>query len=213
MTAVLAASIEGNVIGLLIFAAVALINWIAQSKAAKKAKEPQDLKSEAPPPRSVSPDQPDPEQERLRKFLEALGIPQDEAPPPRRMSPERVNPPPLPKVRADLPARGKPRAEVKPQRPARRIEPVSVPESAFQPPPQPVFAAAIETVTLTDDLKNYEAAAFSYESLHADSDTPRRDQPSRAARLLPSSAELRKAIVLREILGAPRGLQSLDSIV
>ncbi len=211
----LAASIEGNIIGLVIFAAVALINWIAQSKAAKKAKPPRDSKPEAPEPRSVGTNQPDPEQERLRKFLEALGIPQDQAPPaPRpRMSPERVNPPPLPKVRADLPAHGKPRPEVKPPRPAKRVEPVSVPASAFQPPPQPAFAAAIETVALTDDLKNHEAAAFSYEHLHADSDVPRRDQPSRAARLLPSSAELRKAILLREILGAPRGLQSLDSIV
>ena len=88
------AAIDGNILFLLIAAAIGVINWLSNRKEQKAAK---------PTETSEKPVRPDPgresEEERMRRFLEALGVPQGQAPP--RPVPPRPAPPapkPLPKI-------------------------------------------------------------------------------------------------------------------
>jgi hypothetical protein len=178
---------------LLIIGAISLVRWLVQKgkgEAQKTEAEP------APPP----PNQPimrggetRTEEERIRKFLEALGQPAGSAPPPKVTPRRRVEPtifsplPPLTTAPPPLPT------------PARRPAPI--------PPPLP--PAYVATQPADRDFEVWEVARQT-----SSEPVP---EVRRAAAIpftgrikLGTPQDLRTAIILREIFGPPRSLQGLD---
>ena len=192
-----AASIFDHPVILIVVVAASILRWLWQKSQAEK--------TNAEPP--VAPDQPVPraeaqtEEERIRRFMEALGQPVSSRPPPpvvpRTSAPRQTVVPPLPPLRSPLPRL----KTVPPPLPASppsitgASQPRQLPRRIFQP--APVQDAGFE-------VRDLDAASL--------------QDPSRAAVKpqenlmfnLTSREGLRSAIVLREIFGPPRSLQSFD---
>src|SRR5687768_11839247 len=119
------AAIEGNIIALIVFAAIGVINWLLQKKEEQANQAPPPGRR-PPRPRPDSdvapPSQPAPDDERLRRFMEALGLPADQAPP------ATPRPPPLPHPIREMPPVPRASGQTIPRRP-RRVPP--------EPPPLP----------------------------------------------------------------------------
>ncbi|MGA7274705.1 MAG: hypothetical protein WBX14_07655 [Candidatus Udaeobacter sp.] len=185
-------------------------------KAARKASTDETKRASEPPPRTTKPIQRAPvesDEQRVRKFLEALGQPPASPPPPPvaqrptyrkplvlpHMPPFGSPLPPLVTRPPDLPSKFEvhrepiPVSAEQPRAAQRSTQPVfQVHESA--PPPAP---------------RSTESAATTYEIRTQ----PQVVVPRRAivaANLLRSKSSLRDAIVIREILGPPRGLRAPD---
>src|SRR4051812_48523143 len=196
----LAASILEHPWLILIFAAIGFVRWLTQ-----KANDSNDVsRPPAPPPADPIPrSNPQTEEERIRRFLDALGQPRGAQPPPpvaRRTTVPRpvAQVPPL--VRSPLP----PLKTVPPPLPS-GFEPIQ------RPPPmaeeaKPQFLAP----------RPATEPRFEIRPLGESEDQPRRadkvarpDLSSFAGRLK-TAQSLRDAIVLREILGPPRSLQPVE---
>lgn len=210
-----------NVLFFLLIAAAALFQLL--SKAVSKAKKNDSNEtasaptSQTPRPMQRAPVQSD--SDRIRKFLEALGQPPSSTPPapvlprtdlpPRRLAP--VQPPPvipgawrLPRARAE-----------KPDVSQRESHPVEQPSGfqQFVPPPVPTQAAFEVDAALPIELRQRPAAkppTDSYATPKSFGLARRADFKMNIATLLGSKSGLRDAMILREILGTPRGLQTLD---
>jgi hypothetical protein len=181
---------------LLIIAAISLVRWLIQ----KSKTEEQD--TETPP--ASPPNQPitrgsetRTEEERIRKFLEALGQPAGSSPPPkvtprqRRPAPTIFSPlPPLTTAPPPLPQTTKAAPRMPPPLPP-----------VFAPTP---FPAASEA--------DFEVRELTRQASSEPVPDARRAAGSQfATRLkLGTPQDLRTAIVLREIFGPPRSLQPLD---
>jgi hypothetical protein len=147
------------------------------------------------------------EEERMRRFMEALGLPADQPSAPRQPVPPRPMPPVV--VAPPLPARPKP-----------------VPRPVPAPPPVVVRSLdELETTTLsveqislptliTPAVHEFETVTSAVSAIHGKA-APRREPSSLppAASIhellhaaLSSPQQLRSAFVLREILGPPVGL-------
>ena len=181
------ASIEGQAIALAIAGIIALINWLAKKKEAAGAPP-------TPQPRAPQTDA-DAESERMRKFMEALGLPSDQAPKPIQRPPARrakAAPPPLPRARPvsldEAPA------------PRLPVEQLHIAE--LHTPEVPEFHTTSSEISAIPT----ERAAQPVVDPYAASQGPVPIDELR--RLLRSKSEIRSAILLREILGPPRGLQS-----
>jgi len=178
---------------LIIIIAASILRWLWQ----KSQQEKQD--SEAPP----TSDQPitrggetQTEEERIRRFLEALGQPKGSAPPQkvaRRQIGPLVNPnlPPLttapPPLPPPLPAAVTQAAAAKPKR---IFTPAAVQETSFE-----VRDIALQTSgELPVEIRRSAAP------------------PPELRSWLASPQGLRNAVVLREIFGPPRSLQPFDPI-
>ncbi len=194
-----------NLLFILLIAMAVLFRLLA-SKAgeAKKGSQDQDRRSTTSP-RPVEPIRRAPvesDEERIRRFLEALGQPAGTRPPPP--VPPRTNIPPrplapvqptgpIPTVRNVLTRRKRQIVEA-PKPPA---PPISEPREA--PPSRADLPASIEP-----RVEAYAVAAESKTKVaHAGTDI---------ATLLRSPAGQRNAIILREIFGPPRSLQRVDLI-
>jgi hypothetical protein len=177
---------------LLIIAAITLIRWLIS----KGKGEAQNTQSPPPP----TPSRPiarggetRTEEERVRKFLEALGQPAGSAPPkvaPRRraVQPKIFSPlPPLTTAPPPLPEAPKIR-------------------TATPPPPLPIESATKRSTIAPDFEVREVARQTSSEPL------PETRYPVAARIKLGTPQDLRTAIVLREIFGPPRSLQPLDSV-
>ena len=181
------ASIEGQVVALVIAAIIALVNRMSKK---------QDPGGGAPVPQSRVPrSDGDAEAERMRKFMEALGLPADQEPKrvPRPVV-RRANPapPPLPRVR--------PRSLDEAPAPSAPVEQLHIPE-------------LLVPEVLEFHTTSAEVSAIPSESKSAAAPDPyavaqRQTPVDGLRRLLRSPADIRSAILLREILGTPRGLQS-----
>jgi len=212
------ASIEGNLLGLIIFAAIGAINWLLQKREEKAAKQPRPTPARH---ESMAPgrDEGIQEQERLRKFLEALGVPADQPPPPpvRRPVPRPRDPVSTPRG-STRPPRTTSRAPqnrppaLPPQLPRRQMSldeadaPSLAVEALSLPPLQTAPFPVFDTVTSQISAIPHEQAAA-----RADSDAYREQSanavvPDIVGGLLRSRDDLRRAILLREVLGPPRGL-------
>ena len=220
------ASIEGQVIWVLLAAIIGLFNWLA-----KKQNTPPD--SNAPRPESESragmPPR-DSEEARLRRFMEALGVPVDQKPPAqvtRRETP--ALPQQLPKIQprgsvvAPSPFGGRPAPSTPPQFPKaapRSVAPLpQSSKSAGTLPtrvekthlPELVVPNVPEFMTTSSHVQ-----AIPFEASHADmrdayvSAAAPRDSGRGIRKRLGSKSDLRAAILLREVLGPPRGLQSQE---
>ncbi len=220
------ASIEGQVVWVLVVAAVGLFNWLA-----KKQNTPPESKAPLPDftPRAGMP-QRDSEEARLRRFMEALGVPVDQKPPApvtRREAPPV--PPTLPQIQprgsvvASAPFGGRSAPSSSPQLPkaARR----SVPPLSQSPKSLGTSTTRVEKMHLPElevpvvpefMTTSSHVQAIPFEASHADMrdayvSTAALGDSSRGIRkLLGSKSDLRAAILLREVLGPPRGLQGQE---
>jgi hypothetical protein len=189
----MAASLFDHPAILLIIAAITLIRWLIQ----KGKGEAQNTEAPPPPPPSrpiTRGGETQTEEERIRKFLEALGQPAGSTPPkvaPRRraVQPKIFSPlPPLTTAPPPLPEAPEIRA-------------------ATPPPPLPIEAAAKRSATEPDFEVREVARQTSSEPL------PETHHTTAARIKLGTPQDLRTAIVLREIFGPPRSLQPLDPVI
>jgi hypothetical protein len=181
---------------LLLIVFVALVRWLAS-----KAKQTQNQQTRPAPP--APPSRPIPrggdsqtEEERVRRFLEALGQPPGTTPPKvvtrqRPTRPDLVSPlPPL--------TTAPPPLVVAPRR------------TRVMPPPLPVGGTTSKAPTGSDP-------AFEVHDVARQTSSEPSPEIRRTARVsfdprikLGSPTDLRTAIILREIFGPPRSLQSPD---
>jgi hypothetical protein len=193
----------------LLLVAVAVLFQLLAKAAGKTGK---DQTKSTPIPRTPTPMRRAPtesDEDRIRKLLEALGQPPTSRPPPpvvpRRDVPSRplapVQPPisPFSQLRREKSRKREiiPK-EIPPPRSVRGAEKMVPPafevqERSFPIAPRPIFKAPIETdAGVTPTIAKVEV------------------RRTDIATLLASTSRLRGAIILREILGAPRGLRMLD---
>ena len=199
--------------------AVAALFKLLTSKAGDAARK----KSETTPQRSTSTprtDQPPPiptadtDEERIRNFLEALGQPTSSKPPPpivRRPTYQKpITLPHLPPFASPLP----PLTTRPPEEPTRKItrmppvitpvvEPSILTPAAYQAPIFEVQGSA---------LAAEQTAAIATGTAATDAQTATEQPGPNIAALLSSRSGLRDAIILREIFGPPRSLQSLHLV-
>jgi periplasmic protein TonB len=198
----------------LLFVAIAIFFQIltrAATKTRRRPGEPQ-RRSTSPSQQSRSPTD-ETDEERIRKFLEALGQPTTSKPPPpvaqrptyqKPIVPPRVPPSPLPPLTAkpsDLPRKIQLPGQIPPTREAKKFRPTTV-ETAFQ---VQSGAAPLESATAIKTPAEAYAIATA----------PSAQTPARKgdiALLLRSTSGLREAIILREVFGPPRSMQPLDLV-
>jgi hypothetical protein len=184
----------------LVLGALALVfKWLTSraSGAAEKPEPPSP--NEGTPPRQPAQS----EEERIRRFLEALGAPPGTRPPPP-VRPRRVVTPVTPPAQ-------RPRAKrnwVQPLPPL-----VTTPKDLGPPPPTtPSFEPAAVEIAPSMTVAPPQPIILPPVPM------PRATAPSRVtprqplSTLLRSRASVRQAVVLREVLGPPRGLQALDDL-
>jgi hypothetical protein len=179
----------------LLFVALAIFFQILTRAATKTRKRPGDTTRRSTSPsqmsRPISDDADETDEQRIRKFLEALGQPTTSKPPaPVAPRPTYQRPVVLPHV-----------GPMKSPLPPLKTRPPDLPREIVRegpPPPEPV------PVIKTTAAKAYAIAAQPI----AKSADARID----IATMLRSTSGLRDAIILREIFGPPRSLQPLDLV-
>ena len=206
-----------NLLFLLLVLVAMLFRWLtsAANKAAKKTDESTPRSTSTPRTAAPVPRAPEEtDEDRIRKFLEALGQPPGSRPPPI-MQP-RTNVPPRPVA----PVQPPPSPFSIPQgRLARKILPREMPKAPPQEKPfvpfvpqaaaPPVFEVVAGTTIASAPPPIVKTpteayAAVAQEKIPAD----RKEMILR----LKSAAGLREAIILREIFGPPRSLQPFDLV-
>ena len=210
-----------NLLFFLLIAVAALFQLLSKTISKTKKSDSNETSSSPRPqiPRPIQRAPRESDADRIRKFLEALGQPPSSTPPspvlPRTNIPPRplapVQPPPalsrvwrLPRERAEKPDVSQ--GESAPLRQPGRLQPIV-------PPPVPAPAAATFEVhealpvepqpSIIKTLVESDATASQVVAKRVGSKRG-------IATLLGSKSSLREAILLREILGQPRGLQAFD---
>ena len=229
----LAANIQGNLLFLIVFAAVGVVNWWLERKKQRAASNEKQSPSRPQPRANAPASGGDSEQERLRRFLESLGVPQQPGQP--QPPPQSVPRPVQPIPRTPAPAPRAIKRTVEPIRRAHIPEPRKVPAPtraapAYRPTPQRPAMLKPEEMQPGGRL---EESASSIESVSAefqhmtmaqlgvpahladDASKPATLTRNAAAPVIESlrlalrtPADLRTAFVTMELLGKPRGLQS-----
>jgi len=217
------ADISGQFIFLIVFAAIGVINWWMEKrkKDAASGSTPQITR----PQHSAGADSGgESEQERLRRFLEALGVPQPPAQQPPR--PQPVAPAPAPR-----PARRPVVQTMERRAPSPRPQPrvVRAPKRPVFPEPEEFKEAG----RLEEPARSIERIAGEFEQMNvrvAMQPVQSFEQPDHLAgafagttsvltrqgspiatslrKLLHNPTELRAAFVAMELLGPPKGLKS-----
>ena len=210
-----------NLLFFLLVAVAALFQLLSKT-ISKAGKSDSNETSSLPQPQTARPIQRAPrdsDADRIRKFLEALGQPPTSTPPPpvapRTDVPPRplapVQPPPVIPGRWRLPREQREKPDVSQresapfEQPSRLQQIVPPPES---PPAAPVFEVheAVPVELQQPPVINTPVEAYTATQTVA----KRADFTMNIATLLVSKSGLREAILLREILGPPRGLQAFD---
>lgn len=186
----IAASLFDHPAVLLLIAFIALVRWLISK--AKSQVQDQQSPIEPPPAQPITRGgDTQSEEERIRKFLEALGQPRGSAPPPKVLPRRR---PVTPQIFPTLP----PLKTVPPPLPAEEMTSVVLPPPLPAPVPAPARLDA-----------DYQVQEFSRHTLSEPA--PKAPISSGVARInLGTPQDLRTAIVLREIFGPPRSLQPFD---
>lgn len=214
-----------NFLFLLLIAVAALFQLL--SKAISKAgKSDSNKTSSSPTPQTPRPVQRGPREsdaDRVRKFLEALGQPTSSTPPPPVMPRTDVAPRPV------APVEPPPVLTRVWKVPRERQQKRDTPQQETRPPEHPSrFQEIIPPPVLSRATTRFEV----HEALPIDvQQTPISTMPVQAsetagqtageptdlkiemATLLASKSNLRKLILLREILGPPRSLQAIEAIL
>ena len=214
-----------NLLFFLLIAVAALFQLL--SKAVSKAGKSDSNETSSSPgsqtPRPIQRAPRESDADRIRKFLEALGQPPSSTPPPPVLP--RSDIPPRPVAPVQPPPTLVPRPpwdllrEERRKRDARRKS--SPPEQAIRAeevilPPIPVPAASafeVDEAALPLEPQQPPIIKASVEAYGAAArpSAARTDFKGDIATLLGSKSSLREAILLREILGTPRGLQAMDA--
>ena len=211
-----------NLLFFLLIAAAALFQLLSKAITKAKKSDSNDTSS-SPTPHPSRPIQPAPREsdaDRIRKFLEALGQPPTSTPPspvvPRSNIPPRplapVQPPPalqrvwrLPRQRAEKQDVNEPeRASLEKSGELQEIVPVAPALSAATFEVHKAFPVDSQQSAVIKTAVESDATASQILVKHAGSKTD-------IVTLLASKSSLRQAILIREILGPPRGLQPLDA--
>jgi hypothetical protein len=188
----------------LLFIAIAIFFQILTRVATKARKRPGDTTPRSTPPSQMSrpiPREPDDtDEQRIRKFLEALGQPTSSTPPaPVSPRPSYQRPIVLPHVppplRSPLPPLTTRPPESEPFQPTVAEAPALVRKRPAPVEPPPVIATASEAYAIAPQSTSKSA-----------------DARTNLATMLRSTSGLRDAIILREIFGPPRSLQPLDLV-
>ena len=189
-----------------VLAALALVfKWLT-SMAEKNKAEKETHEAESAPPNDqahAAPLRPAPEseEERVRRFLEALGMPAGTQPPPP-VRQRRVVTPTLPPT----PPAQKPKVKRSWAQPLPPL--VTTPdELPSAPPPLPAVTSVAPPPELEEPLTPLPAFV---PAIRRAAQSPPVPVASLGA-MLRSPASVRRAIVLREVLGPPRGLQPVDA--
>lgn len=203
------AAADGQFIFYIIFAIIGVVNWLMKQS---KENVPTRKRDASTPMRRET------EEERMKRFLEALGVPADQRPPPKvQPRPAPSQPPQLPKIepRGSVVSTWPPKLATQKKRKA--PAPPPIPERPARPEPLPELTTASERVRnpdlITPEVRDFETAASRVSAIPGEK-LARLDEPEAAreehalATLLRSRNQLRNAILLREILGPPRGLAS-----
>ena len=212
-----------NLLFFLLIAVAALFQLL--SKAISKAgKSDSNETPSSPRPQTPRPIQRAPREsdaDRIRKFLEALGRPPSSTPPPpvlpRADIPPRplapVQPPPVIPRMWQLPRERREKTDVS-QRESASLEQPSRFEQIV-PPPVPAPAAATfevhETLPLEPQQPSIIKTPVESDATASQVVVKRAGSKRDIATLFGSKSSLREAILIREILGPPRGLQALDA--
>jgi hypothetical protein len=197
-----------NLLFLLLIAIAVLFQFLA--KAAGKSGKDQTKRAPTPPtPRPIPPAPTDSDEERIRKLLEALGQPPTSRPPPPVVP--RTDLPPRPLVPVQPPM--SPLSQLRREKPRKReISPEKI------PPPRPVRGPAKMVLPAFEVQEEPSAIAPSpiikvpaeVGVRAAPTITKKEESRTGIALLLASTSGLRDAMILREILGPPRGLRAFD---
>ena len=201
-----------NLLFLLLVAVALLFRWLA-SKAGQTSKDSEESEPRStstlrtPPPIPHSPAEAD--EERVRKFLEALGQPTTAKPPPPIVP--RTEIPPRPVAPIQPPADMRPfslpqRRLTSEERRKRRVILHTAPLASA-----PVFEVHETTLPSDPAPLIIRTPAEAYAIATEPASKPEQSKADIAA-LLRSRSGLRDAIILREIFGPPRSLQPPDPI-
>ncbi len=209
---------------LVVVGAIALIKWLLQNAGQNAPDASRPPASGSLRPGSGDPSGTESEEERMRRFMEALGLPQNNVPPPVRKplptpKPEmrHLGRPLGPGTRSLTPAPAAHRPNIAPPletggplptlpkiksvgETAPSMEVTSIPQMTFGEPEQAVQTAG----AAVSGLGQKPSRTGSKVQLPSSAQAALREQ-------LREPDSLRKAILLREILGAPKGLQSAQS--
>jgi hypothetical protein len=214
---------------LVLLAVVGLVRWILQAAEEKRNAEAAKRAVQKQPNAPIERAPAQSEEERVRRFMEALGVPPTTTPAAPKSAPPPMQPPKAPeRKRKFLPVDPFPIPRTRlPDRPiATAPPPVSVlpaPIPAALPPHAPVSTTSVTNPVLATSPRTaseFEVAEIDWQAENAAASSAtaagalvRQDvvgaDRSWAARLA-TPESLRDAIVLREIFGAPRSLQALD---
>ena len=212
-----------NLFFLLLIAVAALFQLLAKT-ISKAGKSDSNETPSSPKPQTARPIQGAPREsdaDRIRKFLEALGQPPSSTPPPpvlprtdippRRLAP--VQPPPVIPGVWQLPRERREKPDVS-QRESAPVEQPSGLEQIVPPPVPPPAAPAFEIhEALPVELQLpplIKTPVQAYGAPKASAVLTSADFKANITILLASKSSLREVILLREILGTPRGLQAFD---
>lgn len=210
-----------QIIFIALIAIVGLLRWLSQAAENKKNAETARRAGNPPPDAPMQRAPADSEEERIRRFMEALGVPTSSPPLPDARRQPREGPrsslPPPPAKRSFLP-------KIPPMAPAWPPLTSAPPELSPAPAPVPAREPAIlrEEPPRRKPRKMEVAASFEVRDID---ERVAEDMPLPSAQGAPSSEEreartqtlverlarsqqgLRDAMVLREIFGPPRSMQ------
>ena len=207
-----------NFLFLLLIVVAALFQLLSKAvnKTGKNDSNETSTSSKPQTPRPIQRAPRESDADRIRKFLEALGQPPSSTPPPPVLPRTDISPRPLARVQPPpvlTPAWGLPQKRDVIQTKSR---PPDQP-SRFQqilPPPVPTSTTPAFEIheTLTADLQQpaIMTPAEAYGAPKGFEVAKTADFKRDIATLLASKTSLREAILVREILGTPRGLQAMD---
>jgi hypothetical protein len=185
----MAASIFDHPVVLLIIAAAGLLRWLIQ----KGKGEAQNMETPPAPSQPITRgSETQTEEERVRKFLEALGQPAGSTPP--KVAPRRryVEP------------------QISPRLPRLTTAPPPLPQVPRAPAAPPSPAALVTQRALSALAPDFEVHEVARQSSSEPVPAINRATTLAGRIKLATPEDLRSAIVLREILGPPRSLQPLD---
>ena len=214
---------DQNIIFIIIAAVIAISRLVSRiSEESKKQSQRRRQPPQQPPeiPQPIQRTRPKTDEERVREFLEALGQPAGAAPPPKALPRAQIPPRPLAPVQPPASMRpfGKPVFRTWKEQ-AKEIVVLQQPAKAAPPEirrivvPPPVPAEANEPGAWIEQAQAQTAAPTKIAIARTD------DQPSVRAsadtvwkQALRSPDAARTAIILREIFGPPRGVQSSNFV-
>ena len=212
-----------NLLFFLLIAVAALFQLLSKtiSKAGKSDSNETSSSPSPPTPRPIQRAPRESDADRIRKFLEALGQPPSSTPPqpvfPRTDIPPRplapVQPPPVIPGTWRLPREQREKPGVGQRESAPLEQPSRLQEIAPPPVPSPAAPAFEVDEALAVELQQapiIRPPVEAYAAPKAFEVAKRADFTMNIAALLVSKSGLREAILLREILGPPRGLQAFD---